>query len=210
METTPILNASFWDQQYQLSHTFWDMGFVSPPLKAYIDQVQNKDLRILIPGCGNAYEADYLLQNGFKDITLIDVSKILCDGLKEKYKDQTAVKILEADFFELEGQYDLILEQTFFCALNPALRKNYPIKMSQLLAPKGQLVGLLFIIQFHQSTPPFGGSKEEYAHLFFPYFESHTFQTCYNSHPKRQGSELFINLVKRNAPISSTEMEDSD
>jgi hypothetical protein len=46
------------------NETGWDLGQVSPPLKAYIDQLTDKNLRILIPGCGNSYEAEYLLEKG--------------------------------------------------------------------------------------------------------------------------------------------------
>ena len=51
------LNQEFWAKKYVSGETGWDMGMVSPPIKAYIDQLENKDLSILIPGAGNAYEA---------------------------------------------------------------------------------------------------------------------------------------------------------
>ena len=43
----------------------WDLGEVSPPIKSYIDTLEDKNIRILIPGCGNTYEAEYLLEQGF-------------------------------------------------------------------------------------------------------------------------------------------------
>ncbi|MDO8993629.1 MAG: SAM-dependent methyltransferase, partial [Daejeonella sp.] len=49
------LNESFWNERYRLNDTGWDLGHVSPPLKTYIDQLTDKNLRILIPGCGNSY-----------------------------------------------------------------------------------------------------------------------------------------------------------
>ena len=51
------LGETFWNNQYNANTTNWDLGEVSPPLKEYIDQLTNKNLRILIPGCGNTYEA---------------------------------------------------------------------------------------------------------------------------------------------------------
>jgi hypothetical protein len=41
--------------------TGWDLGLVSPQLKI-IDTLKDKDIAILIPGCGNTYEAAYLLE----------------------------------------------------------------------------------------------------------------------------------------------------
>ncbi|MCB0780847.1 MAG: SAM-dependent methyltransferase, partial [Flavobacteriales bacterium] len=51
------LDRDFWQQRYADGTTGWDLGAVSPPLKAYFDQLTDKDLRILIPGGGRSYEA---------------------------------------------------------------------------------------------------------------------------------------------------------
>jgi SAM-dependent methyltransferase len=190
------LGQQFWDNQYQSNSTGWDLGAVSPPLKAYIDQLQNKNLRILIPGCGNTYEAEYLLQQGFTNITLIDIAPTLVNKLKGKFKDNTNINILLGNFFEHNGTYDLILEQTFFCALNPSLRSAYRDKMLTLLEPGGKLAGLLFNKMFDKEGPPFGGSKQEYEQLFKTGFRFVTCEPCHNSVAPRAGAELFVILPK--------------
>ena len=93
----------------------WDIGFPSPAIKEYIDQLNNKNISILLPGCGNAYEAEYLLAQGFKDITLIDIAPLLTAALKKKFKNSPGeqVKIITGDFFEHIGTYHLILELFF-------------------------------------------------------------------------------------------------
>ena len=70
-----FLSADYWEERYKLHDTGWDMGEVSPPLKAYFDQLTNKDVAILIPGCGNSYEAEYLVQQGFTKVTVIDIAE---------------------------------------------------------------------------------------------------------------------------------------
>ncbi len=197
VSNTGALDANYWNGRYATGTAAWDLGEVSPPLKNYINQFTNKNIRILIPGCGNTYEADYLLKQGFTDVTVIDIAPVLVAQLKEKYKDNQHIKIIEGDFFKQQGQYDLILEQTFFCALNPALRNEYVTKMYELLTPKGKLVGLLFNRQFEEQGPPFGGTKNEYELLFAKDFIFRTFEPCYNSFSKRNDTELFINLVKK-------------
>ena len=192
-----VLDGNYWSNRYDAGTSVWDLGEVSPPLKNYIDQLTDKNIRILIPGCGNTYEADYLLKKGFTDVTVIDIAPTLVLQLKEKFKDNPHIKIILGDFFEHKGAYDLILEQTFFCALNPALRKDYVIKMNELLVPNGKLVGVLFNRQFEEQGPPFGGAKNEYEPMFAKYFVFKTFDSCYNSFSKREGAELFINLVKK-------------
>lgn len=194
-KTQQVLDGSFWEERYIKNDTGWDLKEVSPPLKAYFDQLTNKNIRILIPGCGNAYESEYLLQKGFNNITLIDISPTLTQSLKEKLAG-TPIKVVLGDFFEHEGEYDLIIEQTFFCALEPTLREQYVQKMHSLLAQNGKIAGVLFNREF-EGGPPFGGAENEYRQLFSTYFNIKQLSPCYNSFSKRQGTEVFVVFEKK-------------
>ena len=191
------LGETFWNNQYNANTTNWDLGEVSPPLKEYIDQLTNKNLRILIPGCGNTYEAEYLLQQGFTDITVIDIAPALVAKLETKFAGNDNIKIVLGDFFNHKGEYDLILEQTFFCAINPPLRIGYVAQMKELLAANGRLAGVLFDREFEHAGPPFGGCKCQYTPLFEKDFIFTAFGPCFNSNVKRKGTELFINLIRK-------------
>ena len=192
-----LLDKNFWNNRYINKSTQWDLGTVSPPLKIYIDQLENKNIKILIPGCGNAYEAEYLLQQGFTNITLIDIATDLVQQLQLKFQKNANIKIIEDDFFFHTGKYDLILEQTFFCALDPKMRPTYAKQMHELLNSKGKLVGVLFNREFETDGPPFGGNYEEYQSYFNPYFKTIVSEPCYNSFSKRANTELFIIFVKK-------------
>lgn len=192
------LDADFWNSRYLTGQTGWDLGAPSPPLVQFIDQLPRKDLAILIPGCGNAHEAAYLLQQGFTNITVVDLAPALTAALEKQlaaYSGKT-LRIITGNFFDLKGQYDLVLEQTFFCALDPALRKDYVRQMHALLKPGGRLAGVLFDRNF-EGGPPFGGSAAEYRILFEKDFFLHTLAPCYNSIPPRAGSEVFIHFERR-------------
>jgi len=196
MNTSENLNASYWSNRYETNAASWDLNQVSPPLKEYINQLtRDKNCSILIPGCGNSYEAEYLLQQGFTDITLIDIAPNLVEKLKLKFNNNPFIKIILGDFFTLNQYFDLIFEQTFFCAIDPSLRKEYVNKMHSLLKQKGKLVGLLFNRDF-EGGPPFGGTTEEYSTLFLNDFKFKVFEPCYNSFIKRKETELFIILQK--------------
>lgn len=190
-------STDFWNERYQNNQTGWDIASPSKPIKEYIDQLEDKNIKILIPGCGNAYEAEYLIEKGFTDITLIDISDVLVNRLQENFKNQPQIKIFNQDFFELEGNFDLIIEQTFFCAISPNLRNDYVYKMHNLLNNNGKLVGLLFASIFGNPFPPFGGTKEEYIDLFKNKFEFLHFDLAYNSIKPRAGNELFICFRKK-------------
>ena len=194
-----FLSADYWNQRYINNAAQWDLGRVSPPLKAYFDQLTDKDIPILIPGAGNSYEAIYLLDHGFTNISVIDIAPAVIQPLQEKFKNQSAIRFIQTDFFDWEGKYDLIVEQTFFCAINPALREKYVAKMASLLSANGKLAGLLFNRQF-EGGPPFGGDKNAYQVLFEKYFQIVRMEPCINSIAPRAGTELFF--IARKMKIS--------
>tara|TARA_R110002050_G_scaffold84077_1_gene179626 strand:- start:1047 stop:1634 length:588 start_codon:yes stop_codon:yes gene_type:complete len=187
------LNKDFWEKKYQLGEMGWDIGHISTPLKKYIDQLKDKNLKILIPGAGNAYELLYLLEKGFTNVFVIDIAKQPLENIKNRISDFPRNQLLEGNFFDLElDNFDLILEQTFFCALDPSLRMEYVLKMKQLLKPNGKLAGLLFNFPLTESGPPFGGSLSEYKSLFQEHFQIKILETAHNSIKPRADKELFF------------------
>jgi len=94
------------------------------------------------------------------------------------------------------GNYDFIIEQTFFCALPPTMRQKYVWKMHQLLKDGGKLIGLLFNREF-EISPPFGGSLAVYEQLFYEAFIFNTISLAVNSIPSRANTELFFEFQSR-------------
>jgi thiopurine S-methyltransferase len=196
---TISLDEQYWSQRYTTGDTIWDIGHVSPPLKTYFDQLPSKNLRILIPGAGNAYEAEYLLQHGFTNVTVCDLSELPLTNLRQRIKDNTGLTLVQGDFFQLQGKFDLIVEQTFFCALDPSLRKKYFQKMADLLVPGGKLMGVLFNDKLNDDRPPVGGNREEYLGYIPATLKIEVFDTCYNSVVPRAGREIFMLLRREEA-----------
>lgn len=192
------LDEKYWTDRYLNNDSVWDIGYPSPPLVKYIDQLKDKDIAILIPGGGNSYEAEYLMQQGFTNVTVADISSFVVENLKKKYSSyiDKGLHIIHIDFFKLDTQFDLVLEQTFFCALDPSLRKSYVEKMHEILKPNGKIVGVMFNRAF-EGGPPFGGDTNEYKELFSKQFVIKTMEPCYNSIEKRAGTEAFI-ILQRN------------
>jgi SAM-dependent methyltransferase len=191
------LSANAWELRYLNNDIGWDLGEVSTPLKAYFKQLENKEIKILIPGGGNSYEAAYLFENGFKNVFVIDLSKAALDNIQKRIPSFPKAQLILGDFFELKNTFDLIIEQTFFCAIHPNLRATYVVKMNQLLKPKGKLVGLMFNVPLNNHRPPFGGNKEDYLASFKPYFNIERMEMCYNSFGNRKGRELFVKMLKK-------------
>lgn len=185
----------YWSNRYKEERTGWDIGYPSTPVKSYVDQLKDKSLKILIPGAGNSYEAEYLYTKGFKNIHILDIAKQPLEAFAQRNKDFPKDQIIHGDFFNHKGKYDLIIEQTFFCSFVPTdeNRQAYAKQIHGLLTPKGKLVGLWFNFPLTGDTEkrPFGGNKALYLKYLKPWFKVLTFEVCYNSITERQGKELF-------------------
>ncbi|WP_299889512.1 methyltransferase domain-containing protein [uncultured Lacinutrix sp.] len=201
MKKEEIDTKNYWTQRYKDEKTGWDIGYPSTPLKTYFDQLNNKKLKILIPGAGNAYEAEYLYNNGFKNIYVMDISELPLEHFKKRNPNFPNSQLILGDFFFHNTTYDLIIEQTFFCSFPPLeeTRKAYFKKMAHLLNENGKLVGLWFNIPLTGNIEkrPFGGDKALYLSYLELYFKVKTFEKCYNSIPERTNNELFGIFTKR-------------
>ena len=194
--TENVLDQNFWNSRWENGETGWDIGAVSSAISEYFKHIENKEIRILIPGCGNAHEAELLLEEGFKTITLLDIAPKACELISQKFSHHE-VEVICGDFFEHKGEYDVIVEQTFFCALNVNLRSKYVNKIHDLLSENGKIIGVLFNKDFGNPFPPFGGNEDEYRNLFQDKFEIKTLENCYNSIKPRENTEVFINFKKK-------------
>jgi len=197
----PAFDATYWQARYATpGRAGWDVGRITPPLQAYFDQLDvHQQPRILIPGAGRAYEAEYLHQRGFRHVVVVDFAPEPLAALAARVPDFPIENLWQADFFALDfpNSFDLLIEQTFVSALHPSQRPAYAQQCARLLRPGGRLAGLLFDAEFAGATePPFGGNRAEYAAYFAPYFEFIHFETAHNSLPARAGRELFICLRK--------------
>lgn len=190
------LNESYWTERYQKHSTGWDIGHISTPLKVYFDQLTDKNLKILIPGCGNAHEAAYLHENGFENVHLLDISRYPLEHFAAKHPDFPKENLIHKNFFDHRDTYDLIVEQTFFCALEPALRPDYVRHMHNLLRIGGKLCGVLFNMPLYTDHPPFGGHEKLYRELLGNTFQIEILEEAYNSIAPRAGNEIFIKMIK--------------
>ncbi len=196
MNSSTFTSEAYWSERYRSNDIPWDTGGPTTPLKTYIDSLDDHTIRILIPGAGSAWEAEYAFNAGFRDVHVLDLSNEALQIFALRCPSFPETNLINEDFFEHQSKYDLILEQTFFCALPPELRNDYVRQMLNLLKPGGKLAGVLFDDPLFDDHPPFGGNAEEYRKYFFPDFEERIFERCFNSIPPRRGRELFIELIR--------------
>ena len=79
-----VADSSYWSQKYMDGKTGWDIGTVSLPLKTYFDQLTDKSIRILVPGAGFGWEAEYLFELGFSNVFVLDFAAEAIDGYQKR------------------------------------------------------------------------------------------------------------------------------
>lgn len=159
----------FWESRYQDKFIPWDAGKVPDSLRQYLPRLR-PGTRILIPGCGSAYEACYLAENGF-DVLAIDFSPAAVALAKKNLAGFGDIVRL-ADFFEFDPgkPFDVIYERAFLCALPRKMWSGYAERCAQLLNPDGVVAGFFFFAETPKG-PPFGTSQPELDALLNPHFE---------------------------------------
>ena len=192
----------FWNNKYLQQQDKWDLNNPTPQFINWSNQNKNK-LKILIPGCGKGHDAIYLSTKGH-DVTCIDFSSVALQYLKEKSKNIPNIKlnIIEDDFFNLKDDYnnsfDIILEYTFFCAINPSLRSNYFKICNKLLKDKGRLVGIFFPIRKSNidSSPPYVVNYKDELINAKTLFKTLIVKKNLLSVAPRKDNEIFFEMLK--------------
>lgn len=205
MDTSVKLDSAYWDERYRVGSTGWDLGDANPGLVDAVARRLTSTSRVLIPGAGRAHEARALWKRGSREVFVLDWSAAAIEEVRAATPaeevgltpEQLNARLLVGDFFTHRGQYEVLVEQTFFCAIAPARRGDYVRQAANLLKPGGRWIGLLFDRHFPQVGPPFGGSLADYRRLFGEAFEIETLAPSQISVPPRRGSEVFGVMRKR-------------
>jgi len=165
----------FWNQKYINNDDQWDIGSPTPIFIDWSKTLSNRK-KILIPGSGRGHDALYLGQKNH-DVYAIDFSCEAIKYLKLKSKKlNIKVNAICEDFFNLSNYYgtmDIILEYTFFCAINPKLRMEYIHETLKLLKDNGLFVGIFLPLDKHLSEggPPYGVNLDQTMDCFSEYYD---------------------------------------
>lgn len=158
----------FWESRYRDNVIPWDAGKVPASLQEYA-RTRSPGARILIPGCGSAYEAAYLSDKGC-DVLAIDFSPAAVEAARKNLAGFGDIVRL-ADFFDFDfGQpFDVVYERAFLCALPRTMWSGYTDRCAKLLKPNGVIAGFFFFAETLKG-PPFGTSQAELDTLMQPHF----------------------------------------
>jgi len=175
-KTRDPATSAFWDERYRARFTPWDARGVPVALTRFLETTR-PGRRVLVPGCGSAYEAGYLDARGF-EVTAIDIAPEALARAREVLGDAVADRVLrQADFFALKAEVDWIYERALLCALPLRLWPEYGAAMRRLLRQGALLAGFFFIDDAAAEPrhgPPFPARRSEIERLFTPGFDGVT------------------------------------
>tara|TARA_B110000116_G_C16670056_1_gene505797 strand:+ start:179 stop:799 length:621 start_codon:yes stop_codon:yes gene_type:complete len=191
----------YWDLKYETNNIGWDISKPTPVFTQFFKKLKDKNKKILIPGSGNGHDAIFLSELGFKVYT-VDFSKVANNNLILKsQKKGLSIKVISEDFFNLSNYnqfFDVVLEYTFFCAINPKKRDKYIKKVYSLLKDKGIFVGLFLPINkgTNDTGPPFQVNLDIINKNFSKYFSNIVFEKSNFSIKPRRDNEVFFTMTK--------------
>lgn len=156
MEAVPadVSDASYWSARYREGETAWDLGGPCPVLVALLDTPHAPPKgRVAFPGCGRGHDVAHWRARGY-DAFGFDFAV---------RSDDPPIEPL--DIFELGARhprkFDVVVEYTCYCAIDPARRAEYAASLRAALRPGGTLVALLFPVEVRPGGPPFGIDEAE-------------------------------------------------
>ena len=163
----------------------FDANRPEPALVALMERHRLPTGRALVPGCGRGYSV-VQLASAERTALGLDIAPTGVAAARDFIAEavggsqlEAQVDVQQADFFSPDlvstlGQFDVVYDCTFLCAIQPDLRKAWAEQMSKLLSSEGELITLIFPNGPLGSTgPPFTINAELVRSLLAPHgFES--------------------------------------
>lgn len=198
--------AGFWEARYRARDTGWDIAQAAPPIVEWFSGpgAPPPGQRVLVPGAGRGHDALFLAQRGDR-VLAVDFAAPALAALRRRRRAlglaPDRCRTLRADVLKLgkrfAGQFDLLVEYTCYCAIDPGDRDAYAAMAAQVLRPGGLLVGLFFPFRTGTPGPPFPVSGPEIRERFAADFEVETWITPTSSIERRQGEERLVVFRRR-------------
>ena len=210
----------YWQGRFEQSDTPWQLNRASTVLMEALDELESggfslAEKQVLSPGCGRGVDALEVASRGAR-VLAVDWSSTAVEDLKSRYEAlrsscHGAVQVVAGDFLAMEPQpVDIVIEHTFFCAIDPSMRKTYAEKIAQWTKPGGFLVGNFFVLgeevvktlpglslTQRGEGPPFASTVKELHGLLLPNFEEVVLRPAKNPDPDRRPEMEWVGIFRR-------------
>jgi methyl halide transferase len=202
-----IEGAEQWQRRYEKGEDRWELGAAAPPLAAairdYAMSSEGKAVktngRAIVPGCGRGHEVFLLAELGFTAVGVDFADIAIADAIAGAKVRNLPATFVQADWMICgygdgwAAHFQLLIEHTCFCAINPTQRADYVKSAARVLATGGLLLGLLWDCG-REGGPPFTVSPDEMRHYFALEngFAIERLEPAQSSLPQRAGEWLMV------------------
>lgn len=193
-----LSNPAYWSMRYRERKNGWDQMRPHPFLKhahAYLGDVSKK--KLLVIGAGPGHDAEYFSDVAGK-VTALDFSEEAKAHFRAYYPD-SKVEYVVGDFFTADlGKFDVVLEHTLLCAIDPKRYGDYFAAVERALNPGGFYAAIVWNKSpVGDAGPPFSvPNATVLSHLKKRGFKIHVECPVEPTVPGREGTETFFYACK--------------
>ncbi|MEB3206583.1 MAG: methyltransferase domain-containing protein [Vampirovibrionales bacterium] len=195
-----------WNERYRQRDTPWNL---EKPALAFEKLAQGgwslndhvyalpAGAKLWLPGCGLGHDAAVFGDRGY-DVIGVDLAPLAIASADERYGHLAQFQLQDGlhPAKSHHGQFDAVMEHTFFCAIDPACRKAYARAVAAVLKPGGKLFGIFWLHQ-QAGGPPFDVTRHELKDLFLDAFDWLAFEPNPWPMPARKPQEWLLVLSKK-------------
>lgn len=197
-----ISNPEFWQEKYIANNIPWDTKTTTPALINSIDHSESKKIAIL--GCGYSKDSIFLAKKSHSVYAIDFAIKPIeyLNNIKKREALDTLFPV-HLDIFNLSSKYirffDIVIEYTCFCAIEPQRRSEYVKLVSKILNDNGQFIALFFPTTKKENQvkgPPFYVDLDETLLMFKNNFNIIKINKSPDSIKPRRGYETLAIMNK--------------
>jgi SAM-dependent methyltransferase len=189
-----VSDPKFWDAAYDEKRDGWELGDVAPPIARALREMRGPG-RAIVFGCGRGHEVRAAARAGFDVVGVDFAAQPIEDAARMTPADLAKhVTWRRADIFAQgdEGTFDLLVEHTSYCAIDPKRRDEWIRVARKVLKPGGTLLGL-FYAHDRPGGPPYATTREDArAALERNGFRIERAETPEDSIERRRGNEFLV------------------
>lgn len=191
--------SAFWQNRYETGGDGWELGRPAPPLEAlFRGEGPVVAKTALVPGCGRGNEVLLLAELGYQ-VTGVDLAPAAIDALRRAATERGHAERVTAVLGDAlchhgpvaTAAYDLWVEHTCFCAIDPEQRSAYVQTAARALVPGGRLVGLIWSCGA-EAGPPFHTDPGAFTAMLADTFDIEQFAPAVGSVESRAGEWLVV------------------
>ena len=151
-DTTHTGKTSYWDERYTKDPEPFDWYQRYSGIQELLQKYVKKDDAVLMAGCGNSRLSEDMFEDGFANISNVDISRVVIDQMGDKYKDKPALTFQQMNVCSLEfpdESFDAVIVKGTMDAIlcgegSTANVAKMCMEVSRVLKPSG----ILFVVSY--------------------------------------------------------------